>query len=98
MQGTDLLMLKAMPCVFVGLGGVSKCMLAFSDNNALFHHEVQNWYMKENQLLLQKRVLLMKKLVGIGSFSFLVLCATLVGFFFIQDAFVCTTKFSEIMD
>lgn len=33
-------MLKAIPCVFVGLGVFYKCMLAFGENNAFFHHEV----------------------------------------------------------
>lgn len=64
MQGTDLLMLKAIPCVFVGLGGVSKCMLAFSDNNALFHQEVQNCLVHEGKPITAAEMCITDKEVG----------------------------------
>lgn len=47
-------MFKAVPCVFVGLGVVQKCMIAFSANDFCFIMKCKTpWCMKGKQILLQ---------------------------------------------
>lgn len=73
-------------------------MLAFSVNNAFFHHEMQNCLVHEGKPITAAEMCISYEEVGrLWKLLFPgALCNTCS--FFIQDAFVCTTKFSEIMD